>query len=83
MRPTGLFLEHVGLTQTRLEGVESQFADRLAQLDNEVRNALKSWRSLKVAGQAAAWRLVDFIEGVTASRQAAAREYGKSPTSGE
>ena len=82
VRPTGLFLAHVGLSHARLEGAESQIGDRLEGLDNEVRNALKSWRSLKAAGQADAWWLVEFVEGVTATRQRT-REYGESPISGE
>ena len=81
VRPAGLFLAHVGLTQTRLDGPVSQLADRLDRLDNEVGNALKSWRSLKTAGRADALRLVEFMEGITVIRWAG--EYGAGPTSGE
>lgn len=70
IRCAGLFLAHVGLIHTSLEGSETGLVDRLEALDTEVRNSHQKWRSLAQAGRASPRYLVDFLEEVSAERMA-------------
>jgi hypothetical protein len=72
LRSVGLFLAHVGLTHTSLDGSATGLVDRLGALDTEVRNAQQKWRSLAQAGGVGPHYLVDLLEEATVERLARA-----------
>lgn len=75
VRETGLFLAHLGLSQTALgPGMAREVRlERLSSLDNEVHNARKVWRrfghaSLREVLESPPRVLVDFVEWLTWER---------------